>query len=231
LTTHHPRNIVPNCPRCSKKDRGKLMPNNRRRVALVLAAAAGGLLSAALLPAPLAFADDYANEPGSAFELVGQDGFPPLYAQDSGVQLFDVVDTTDSPTGDYDVVGQYDALVTNTYGPSGSLFNQEETVVGQSASGPNGTDPGDEPNIGSVFDTTNFGGGFENEYSDLVAYGAGAKDVITDTFVTPFGDFNIPTTFDLASILGGDTGFGFLGDLAFNDFGFIGALPDVIQIP
>ena len=51
-----------------------------------------------------------------------------------------------------------------------------------------------------MFDTFNLGNGFENVYTDLVGEGTGGANLITDTFDTPFGDFNIPTDFDLAAL-------------------------------
>ncbi|HEY0808277.1 MAG TPA: hypothetical protein VGD84_24630 [Pseudonocardiaceae bacterium] len=53
---------------------------------------------------------------------------------------------------------------------------------------------------GSVFDFTNFGGGFSNEYADIVGTG-GFPNTINDILTTPFGDINIPTTFDAAEVL------------------------------
>lgn len=186
------------------------MSNNlRRRITLSLGAAGGGMLAATFLPVAIALADDYASDPGTVLEDLSQSGIPPLYYQSDGVQLFDVVDTTQSPAGEYDVVGQYDAAVSDLYGPNGSLFNQQEVVLTESASGVTGSAPGDEPPIGSVLDTTNFGGGFENEYSDLVGAGSGGSNLITDTVVTPFGDFNIPTSFDAAGIDAANNAFGF----------------------
>ncbi|MGC2655116.1 MAG: hypothetical protein WA317_16320 [Mycobacterium sp.] len=60
---------------------------------------------------------------------------------------------------------------------------------------------GNPPPQGSVFDTFNYGHGFENVYSDLAGTGANGTNTITDTFVTPFGSFNIPTTFDVMDAL------------------------------
>jgi hypothetical protein len=52
----------------------------------------------------------------------------------------------------------------------------------------------------SVIDILNFGGGYENQYVDLVGLGANGTNEITDTFITPFGDFNIPSTFDASAL-------------------------------
>jgi hypothetical protein len=52
------------------------------------------------------------------------------------------------------------------------------------------------PTQGSVYDVLNLGGGFENIYVD-VANAAGTAGTVTDTLVTPFGNF------DLGSLFGG----------------------------
>jgi hypothetical protein len=52
------------------------------------------------------------------------------------------------------------------------------------------------PTDGSVYDVLNFGSGFENVYVD-VANAAGTAGTVTDTLVTPFGNF------DLGSLFGG----------------------------
>jgi len=58
------------------------------------------------------------------------------------------------------------------------------------------TDP-DAP-TGSVFETVTWGQtGFENVYTDIVSATGGAN-TITDTLVTPLGDFTLPNTFDAA---------------------------------
>jgi hypothetical protein len=188
------------------------------RITTTLGAAAGGLLAAAFLPMAVAFADDYTNDPQTPLDVLSQSGNPFLSSEDSGVQFFDVVDTTNSPTGEYDVVGQYYAAVNDVYGPNGDLLNQEQTVLAESGYGTTGAAPGDEPPQGSVLDTTNFGSGFENEYSDLAGAGTGGSNLITDTFVTPFGDFNIPTTLDLVAIDRADFDFSSLYTTAIAEF-------------
>uniref|UniRef100_UPI0031CFDE03 hypothetical protein n=1 Tax=Mycobacterium sp. TaxID=1785 RepID=UPI0031CFDE03 len=62
---------------------------------------------------------------------------------------------------------------------------------------------GDAPAAGSMIDVANYGYGFETVYSDLVS--PTGSSVITDTIVTPFGEFALPTTFDAASGLTADT--------------------------
>jgi hypothetical protein len=99
--------------------------------------------------------------------------------------------------------------VSDAYGPQGFLYNQEEIVLADNPDGTVGTGAGDEPPVGSVLDTTNFGGGFGNLYSDIVGSGGG-PDTITDKMVTPFGDFNLPIFFDAAAIDATNNNYGFL---------------------
>jgi hypothetical protein len=48
--------------------------------------------------------------------------------------------------------------------------------------------------VGSVYDSFNFGGGFENVYTDIPG-AAGGADTVTDTLVTPFGNVNLDSLF------------------------------------
>lgn len=52
---------------------------------------------------------------------------------------------------------------------------------------------------GSVFQALDFGNGFESVYSDLAS---ASGNVISDTLVTPFGDFPMVPLFDIAGSLG-----------------------------
>ncbi len=147
----------------------------KSRVTRTVGAAAGGLLAAAFLPMATAFADEYSIDPESQEVITSVSGMPPLYEDTVGTEVFGI------DTG-YDGYFNADG---NTYTTSSGFVNQEIFATdGQGTIVP----------TGSIFDFTNFGGGYENEYSDVV----GTQDAITDTFITPFGDFNIPTTFDAA---------------------------------
>jgi hypothetical protein len=170
------------------------------RFARALGAAAGGLLGAALLPAGAAFADDYAivPDPNSTEVVTGYYGLytalPALDGSALGYQTFDVDDTTLGTT-----VGSFEADEATT---SGIFFGgtNQEILVTSDLSGTAGTGAGDVPPVGSVLDTFTFRDGvFENIYSDLASATAGG-DVISDTFVTPFGDFTTPLEFDAAQI-------------------------------
>jgi hypothetical protein len=129
--------------------------------------------------------------------LTGINGLPPADVDVQGYQLFDVVNSAGT------VVGTFDADVTTT---SSDVYSEttETLLVTSDTSGTSGTAAGDVPPVGSVFDVANYGSGFETVYSDLASTTPGA-DVISDTVVTPFGDFSMPDTLDLAAGLAGDS--------------------------
>jgi hypothetical protein len=61
------------------------------------------------------------------------------------------------------------------------------------------------------FEIVNFGYGFVSIYSEIASTVAG-QNVITETLVTPFGDFTIPPAFDAAAGFANNM-FMVLGDL------------------
>ncbi len=118
--------------------------------------------------------------------FTGINGLPPADVAIQGTQEFDVADSAGT--------GTFDADVTTT---STTVYDATtETLLVTSATG-------DAPAAGSVIDIANYGSGFETVYSDILS--TGGTSVITDTFVTPFGDIAMPTTFDAASGLTADT--------------------------
>lgn len=124
--------------------------------------------------------------PAGSETLSGINGLPPADVAIQGTQEFDVTDSAGT--------GTFEADVTTT---STSVYDETtETLLVTSATG-------DAPAAGSVIDVANYGSGFETVYSDLIS-STGAS-VISDTFVTPFGDFAIPSTFDGTSGLVADT--------------------------
>jgi hypothetical protein len=60
----------------------------------------------------------------------------------------------------------------------------------------------DLPTVGSVYDAFNFGDGIENVYTAVPGVD-GAPDTVTDTLVTPFGDFNLDSLFGSFDAVGG----------------------------
>ncbi|HXS87569.1 MAG TPA: hypothetical protein VN741_18230 [Mycobacterium sp.] len=164
---------------------------NRRRITFTIGAAAVGLLAAAFLPAAIAFADDqYTLIPEDVETVTSMSGMPPLYQETLGTNVFGVGDVPFTGT-----VERFNGEV-DTFTTSWGFENQEIIVTG-------GQLGGHLVPTGSLFDYTNFGGGFGNEYSDIEGYVGTFEgpNTITDTFITPFGDFNIPTTFDAIALL------------------------------
>jgi hypothetical protein len=168
----------------------------RRRVTRALGAAAGGLLGVVFLPAGAALADDYAVSPDpSSTEVItgiygtgffGAGNIPPaLQGSTQGDQVFDFTDTTTGATGTFDGDESTE--------PDGLGDTNEEVIV---TSVP-GTDI-DAPPVGSVFDTYTLDGGYDEYIYSAVPSPTG--NLLSDTMVTPFGDYNIPMTFDAADV-------------------------------
>lgn len=80
----------------------------------------------------------------------------------------------------------------------------------------NGIDlPAELPDAGTVYSLTNLGGGFANIYQAIPSSDGTGPATITDTFVTPFGSFDVPTSYDAtAPMAPGDAFTGFAADNA-----------------
>jgi hypothetical protein len=127
--------------------------------------------------------------PEGAFDYSGVNGLPPENVSVQGTQEFLYTDGDSS--------GTLNADVTNTL----DLFGDtDETVMVTSS-----TDP--EAPAGSVFETTTWAddSGYEIVYSDIVSSTPGGADTITDTLVTPLGDFALPVDLDAAAGLAADS--------------------------
>ncbi|MGB8206927.1 MAG: hypothetical protein WCF69_04845 [Mycobacterium sp.] len=131
---------------------------------------------------------DITPDSSSPGTIVGIDGIQPEEIDVQGYQLFDY-DPATGPGGTFDADVAQSAII---FGNS----TQEQLVVASSS--------GDAPAAGSVFDVSNYGYGYKNIYSDIVST-TGGPNTITDTFVTPFGDFNVPDTYDAAAALASDS--------------------------
>jgi hypothetical protein len=131
---------------------------------------------------------------GGALSLGAGFGSVPLAAQD-----FNVYDGTGTGATEIGSIDTSEA-VTNLFGLTNTEFTVD-SVTGTSA---------DLPTAGSVYDVFNFGGGFENVYTDIAGATASA-DTITDTFVTPFGNIDLGSLFD--AVQGLDPGDAFTGGL------------------
>lgn len=107
-------------------------------------------------------------------------------------QQFVIYSATDSSATPLGIAESY-AYTENFFGVHNSAFILTSVVAD-----PNGLSAADAaqlPAAGTFYDVMNFGMGFENVYRDILG-ADGAPNAIVDEFVTPFGDFNIPTTID-----------------------------------
>jgi hypothetical protein len=121
--------------------------------------------------------------------IVGIDGIQPEDIDVQGTQAFDWTNGTQNGTLDADVAKSLIVFGNTT---------QEQLVVTSS------TGAG-APETGSVFEDYTYASGWQQIYSDVVT---SSGDKITDTWVTPFGDFNVPDSYDAAANLAGTS----LGD-------------------
>jgi hypothetical protein len=117
-------------------------------------------------------------DPGSQEVFTGVNGLPPLNASVQGTQLFDLYQG-----GSDDPSATFNADVTTM--PDNLYFHYSESLLVTESS-----DPSSLP-LGSVFDVTTYGSGYESVYSDLPGLGTGGHDLITDTLVTPYGDVDV----------------------------------------
>ncbi len=179
-----------------------------------LGAAAGALLGAAFLPAAAAFADAYdiVPDPTSTEVVTSYYGLytalPAFDASALGYRTFDVDDTTLGT-----VVGKFDAYEATT---SGIFFRgtNEEILVTSDVSGTTGTAAGDVPPVGSVLELSCSVIAALATFSALTS--TSGVDTISDTFVTPFGDYTTPLAFDAAAIPIAE-----LATLVTQDYGFV----------
>lgn len=128
--------------------------------------------------------------PVGSEQISGINGVPPLDSSIQGYQEFEL----DNASGN--AIGTFDADVTTA---NGFFGNSSEALLVTADSGATGTAVGDLPPPGSVFDVDSYGGGYETIYSDLVS--TTGANVISEAFVTPFGDFAIHPAFELAANL------------------------------
>ena len=171
----------------------------RRRSARTLGAAAGGLLGFVFLPAAAAFADDYTIDPTGIETITGIYGYgfdgvdtasPATPGSIQGHQGFTFTDTSSGETGTFN---GFESNATDSFADT----NQEVLVTSSSGT--------DAPPVGSVLDTYTLGdSGYANIYSAIPTGGGNYE--ITDTVVTPEGDYAIPTTFNAADLTAADAG-------------------------
>ena len=160
---------------------------SRYGILVGLAAVAGALGTAAMMSAataPTARADNEIFVPDiSTFVTTEAEGFPPLVRVLEGTETWTL---TGLPSGSAFIVQGVDTQTTFGSFTNDDFFytNGYQAETG-SAIGlpflPHGTE----------IDVANFGGGFENDWMDVPAAMAGGTATITDTLITPFGDFTL----------------------------------------
>jgi hypothetical protein len=158
---------------------------NPRRYTFALAAATGGVLAAMSLSSAVAVADilPIPGDPGFSIvgdpddgplEITGVTGLAPFYTtvEEQGSFLANGIGAVGNASYYSDMFGLHNVLFER-------IFNGEPT---------------------QIVDQLNFGSGWENAYDDIIGGGANGTNSITDTLITPFGDFNIPTDYDAAAV-------------------------------
>lgn len=211
-----------------------------RRITLALGAAASGLLASAMLPVAIAFADsavfpdvpgpdaftigDYTFDPylntGAGIFVPTAEGFNPL---DQGTGTPDFFGTGSSTLQGFEVfspaTGSTAATelgtITTTENVTsyGGITNTGFEVFGESPAA--GGSFAGLPTLGTNYDVTNFGSGYENIYTDVPG-ASGAPATVTDTLVTPFGNENLSnlvSAFDISKLNPG-AAFGVPADFA-----------------
>jgi hypothetical protein len=190
-----------------------------RRLILAGLAATGGLLTSAFLQVAVAAADAPADVSAAGVDAftIGGYTFDPLIdpASQPGVEGWDQVAPLEGSSplltlGGGTVLGFFPLARQNleVYSPAGadlgsvdtnesvaSLFgltDTEFTVTGDTAAA-GGSDSA-LPTVGSVYDEFNLGNGYDNVYTDIVS-ATGGPDTVSDTLVTPFGDYNLDSLF------------------------------------
>jgi len=124
--------------------------------------------------------------PISALQPSGVNGLPPREVQVQGYQQFGVYDSAGSQTGsfDADVSTQWDVF---------GVYSRS-VLVTKVTGGTVGTDPGQVPPVGSVFDYVYIGGtGFGTYYS---AIPSPSGPITTYKLVTPLIDIPLFTKYD-----------------------------------
>ena len=125
--------------------------------------------------------------------IVAMDGLPPEDVVIQGTQTFNYDDLTAANND-----GTFLANVTQSAIVFGNTTQDQYVVTQDLTAG--------GPAVNSFFEVDNYGHGYELVYSDLVGAGSGGDNLITQTLVTPFGDFNIPTTYDASAVYLADSG-------------------------
>lgn len=193
---------------------------NRIRMAAAVAAAGGGILTAAFLQAATAvadsgsetgftigdisFTDPVAIDALTGTQTDGYEALTPMFANspllslgsDSllglfslGSQQFTIEDSSGETLGTL-------LTSTNVQNLLGIVTAQFTVTSSTAADGLTAAQAAELPTDGTVYSITNLGGGFANVYVAVPNADGTAASSITNTFVTPFGNFDLPTPYD-----------------------------------
>ena len=127
--------------------------------------------------APLATAAPFLEIGGSSL------GDPANGGDDLATQSFDVYSGSGSSATEIGTINT-GVDVTNLLG----ITNTQLIVTGVT---PDGTDTTGLPTVGSIYDATNLGNGYENVYTAI----PGTDGTVTDTLATPYGNINLDSLF------------------------------------
>ena len=127
--------------------------------------------------APLATAAPFLEIGGSSL------GDPANGGDDLATQSFDVYRGSGSSATEIGTINT-GVDVTNLLG----ITNTQLIVTGVT---PDGTDTTGLPTVGSIYDATNLGNGYENVYTAI----PGTDGTVTDTLATPYGNINLDSLF------------------------------------
>jgi hypothetical protein len=160
------------------------MSQHAHRPQLAVSTAVGGILAALSLFSATASADEWEIS-GTGNDILSVTGTAPW---DQTIIETGQFEATDITPGDAYLGGISfsNALLTTTYALG--VTNQELVGYDEFGSVPHH----------DVFDVLNFGNGFVNSYADYSAFGVNVT--ITDTLTTPFGNVDIPTSFDASAL-------------------------------
>jgi hypothetical protein len=114
-------------------------------------------------------------------------GNPDNPGNDFATQSFDVYSGSESSATEVGTITTGED-VTTLFG----FTNTQLIVTGATPTG-DGT-AADLPTVGSVYDAFNYENAFENVYTNVPST-TGGPDTITDTWITPYGDFNLSSLF------------------------------------
>lgn len=193
---------------------------NRIRMAAAVATAGGGILTAAFLQAATAVADSGSetgftiggltfDDPVAIDNLTGiqTPGYEPLIPMFANVPLLSL--GSDSLLGLASLGSQQFTLEdssgetlgtvltsTNVQNLLGIVTAQFTVSSTDAADGLTDAQAAELPADGTVYSITNLGGGFANVYVAVPNADGTAASSITNTFVTPFGNFDIPLSYD-----------------------------------